>query len=156
MYVRVNKNIWRQLNKVVEAEKSMPRPLYDEGDVASDILREYFEREMGVDFDRDPPSKSHVIKTVLELKPRINDLGVVSISLFGSILHGNAKPESDIDFIVDPATTDPYDLDQIGNVRSLLEDRFDRAVDVVTRGAINNHPSLSVGTGVGVESERIF
>ena len=58
------------------------------------------------------------------------------ISLFGSCLHGNATPESDIDLLLE--YTDPLSLFELARVVRSLEKNLGRHVDLLTPGAISH------------------
>ena len=53
---------------------------------------------------------------------------VKRIGLFGSILHGSASEESDVDILVDLAIPT---FDNYMDLKFFLEDRLDRTVDLV-------------------------
>ena len=131
MDIRVNKNIWRLVCKLAESEE-----FEDEDDVVNKVLRDYIKRETELALDQDPPTKEHVKQVVLDLKPAIIERDVVSISLFGSVLHGDAGKDSDIDFMVDLNPDKESSMLPLIRVKELLEERFDRAVDVVMKSAI--------------------
>jgi predicted nucleotidyltransferase len=60
--------------------------------------------------------------------------GVTKLALFGSVARGCARPESDVDVLVDfagPATPDAY-----FGVQFYLEDLLGRPVDLVTERAL--------------------
>lgn len=61
--------------------------------------------------------------------PKLRAQGVAKLSVFGSVAHGVARPDSDIDFLVEfapPSTSDTY----FGTL-FLLEDAFQRKIDLV-------------------------
>ena len=70
-------------------------------------------------------------------RERLKSIGVRKIGLFGSMARGDATERSDLDFVVDltPKTFDAY-----MEVKELLEQLFERRVDLVLEGAIK--PSL--------------
>ena len=149
MIVDVNRNVWRQILKLAKS-----RNLDDESDLVNAVLREYVERETGFDFTREPPAMASVVESVLELKPVITEQGVESISLFGSTLRENANADSDIDFIIDLVPEKRGSLTPVRKVREILEDRFDRAVDVIARGCVNSNESFR--DGAGATARKIF
>ena len=66
-----------------------------------------------------------------ELRERF---GVKSLALFGSVVRGEARPDSDIDILVEfdgPATFDRY-----MDLKFFLEELLGRRVDLVTRKAL--------------------
>ena len=76
-------------------------------------------------------SKEEVIKKIRENREKIKIFGVKKIGIFGSIVRGEAKEKSDIDFVVEfeegKATFNNY----CGLV-DFLEELFGRKVDVLT------------------------
>ena len=63
-------------------------------------------------------------------------LQVKSLALFGSVARGTARPDSDVDILVEfhgPATFDQY-----VRLREFLERMFARRVDLVTRRSIKS------------------
>lgn len=79
--------------------------------------------------------KQEVVRQLTRLKPELNQrFGVTRLALFGSTARGNARPDSDIDVLVDfdgPATSARY-----FGVQFLLEDALGRSVDLVTDKAM--------------------
>ncbi len=68
------------------------------------------------------------------LTARQAELGVKSLSLFGSTARGEATEASDLDFLVEfdgPATLDRY-----MGLKELLEDEFKLRIDLVTVRAL--------------------
>ena len=59
---------------------------------------------------------------------------IKSISLFGSFLHGDANPNSDIDLLFEMRKT--MSLFQIGGVQYNLEKALDRKVDLVEKNSV--------------------
>jgi predicted nucleotidyltransferase len=90
------------------------------------------------DLELTMPSKS---LTVADIKRGLDshrdacaDLGVESLEVFGSIARGDAGSESDIDFLVDfkgGATLSKY-----MGLKSLLEQIFERKIDLITRQSL--------------------
>ena len=75
--------------------------------------------------------QSDKFRTILKINK------VKKIALFGSYANGQAKPKSDIDFLVDfDKEADLFD--QIG-LKDDLQDFFKKDVDVVTPTSLNKH-----------------
>ena len=75
-----------------------------------------------------------VITRIRKHRAQLNKLGVKSLSLFGSVARGDAKPDSDVDILVEfrgKATFDRY-----MDTKLYLEDLLGRKVDLVTPKAI--------------------
>ncbi|HLM71340.1 MAG TPA: nucleotidyltransferase family protein [Polyangiaceae bacterium] len=61
-------------------------------------------------------------------------LGVKSLSLFGSMARDEARPDSDIDLLVEFA--DPATFDAFMDLKFYLEDLLGRRIDLVTSKAL--------------------
>jgi predicted nucleotidyltransferase len=62
--------------------------------------------------------------------------GLTSLALFGSVVRGTARPDSDIDVLVDIAPDIQFSLIDLVAVMDFVEDQLGRRVDVVTRGGL--------------------
>ena len=76
------------------------------------------------------------------------EMGVKSIGLFGSYARGTAKPQSDIDILVDMATPDFQNLMLL---QAFLEKHFAIPVDLLRLG-----PHLRTQFLKSIESELIY
>ena len=80
--------------------------------------------------------------TIEQVRGSVGDLlrarGVVRASVFGSVARGEARPDSDVDFLVEfePGRT----LVDLSGLRLDLMERLGRTVDIVTHAAL--HPKL--------------
>jgi len=85
--------------------------------------------------DRVADSRSDVLAVLARLKPELaRRFGVTRLALFGSTVRDEARPDSDIDIVVEfdgPATSSRY-----FGVQFLLEDELGRPVDLVTDKAM--------------------
>lgn len=76
-------------------------------------------------------------EVISQLKGRLDqlaDFNIRSLAIFGSVARGEARSDSDIDFLVEfdgPATFDQY-----MELKFFLEDLLGRPVDLVTRKGI--------------------
>jgi predicted nucleotidyltransferase len=70
--------------------------------------------------------------------PELRGLGVVALELFGSTARGDARPDSDVDVLVDLGPTP--DWRRLVEAIEILERALAARVDVVTPGAV--HPRL--------------
>jgi len=62
--------------------------------------------------------------------------GVMRLMLFGSVVHGTAGPDSDVDILVD--FTGQPDFDHFMDLKFYLEDLLAMKVDLVTRAALRS------------------
>jgi hypothetical protein len=79
-------------------------------------------------------NRTDIHKRIQEIQGELKNLGVKSLSLFGSASRGEASQKSDLDFLID--FEGPYTFDRYMEVKVLLEDLFDRDVDLVTPDAV--------------------
>ena len=89
---------------------------------------------------------------VLRCKPSATAGGLTSLALFGSVVRSTARPDSDIDVLVDIAPDAQFSLIDLVAVKDFLEDQLGRRVDVVTRGGLE--PAIS--NRVLREAEAVF
>jgi predicted nucleotidyltransferase len=73
--------------------------------------------------------RDKVIQLLQEHKAKLNELGLRSISIFGSVARDEASTSSDIDLLVEMAP--PYTYDRYINAKFYLEDLLECQVDLV-------------------------
>lgn len=79
--------------------------------------------------------KDEVLKILTRLKPELaRRFGVTRLALFGSTVHDEARPDSDIDIVV--AFDGPANSKRYFGVQFLLEDELGHPVDLVTEKAM--------------------
>ena len=86
--------------------------------------------------------QEQVIKRIQPHRARLTELGVTSLSLFGSVARGDATETSDIDLLVSfdgRATFDRY-----MDLKLFLEDLLGRRVDLVTEKALREEVRAQV------------
>ena len=85
-----------------------------------------------------PLTKEMILQEISKLKPQLHQMGLISIGLFGSYSRGEGVASSDIDLLVDfepgKKTFNNYML-----FVDLLEEKFSRKVDVVTKTSLSPH-----------------
>ena len=79
---------------------------------------------------------TQIISLVNEYKGDIGSLGVKRLALFGSFIRGEQSDTSDVDILVE-FHVGKKTFDSLMRLASLLEDIFDRRVDLVTREALS-------------------
>lgn len=78
-----------------------------------------------------PLTREHVAARLREAETEIRGLGVRRLALFGSVLRGEARPDSDIDFLVEFLPGEKS-FDRFLALSDLLHDLFQRRVELVT------------------------
>ena len=78
--------------------------------------------------------RDDVIRMIGAHQAEIRQFGVRSLALFGSVARDDARPDSDVDLLVEfygPTTSDGY-----MGLKFFLEDLLNRRVDLVTQRAL--------------------
>jgi putative addiction module CopG family antidote len=109
---------------------------------ASEVIREAL--RLHVENERAPhtrrarksPKKDEVVAELAALEKPLRQRGLTSLALFGSVVRSTARPDSDIDVLVDVASDAQFSLIDLVAVKDFLEDQLGRRVDVVTRGGL--------------------
>jgi uncharacterized protein len=86
--------------------------------------------------DRESPRKDEVVAELAALEKPLRQRGLTSLALFGSVVRSAARPDSDIDVLVDVTRDVQFSLIDLVVVKDFLEDQLGRRVDVVTRGGL--------------------
>jgi uncharacterized protein len=84
-------------------------------------------------------SNEEVIRQVSALRGRLEALGVARLALFGSVMRGEAGPDSDLDVLVE--IPEPSGLSQL---RHVIEEAVGRPVDLGTVAALKPQVRASV------------
>ncbi|MDD5368875.1 MAG: nucleotidyltransferase family protein [Anaerolineaceae bacterium] len=71
----------------------------------------------------------------------INQLGIRSLTLFGSVARGEATRKSDVDLLVD--LEPPFTFDRYINAKFYLEDLLGNPVDLVMAETLKPHACIS-------------
>lgn len=79
-------------------------------------------------------NQKQVVKRIQANQARLTELGVASLSLFGSVARGDSIENSDIDLLV--RFDGHADFDRYMDLKLFLEDLLGRRVDLVTDRAL--------------------
>lgn len=124
-------------------------PYSNVSEVVQEAVRLMAEREAG---DHRAPTKSEVVATLRALEPELRGRGVASAALFGSVVRGQARADSDVDVLIDVDPAAPFDLFDLIGVKNLLGDQLGHTVDVVERAALKP----SIRDSILAEAEAVF
>ncbi len=78
-------------------------------------------------------TRDDILEAVDANRSRLSALGVLELALFGSHARGDARPDSDVDFLVE---LEEKSFDRYMDLREFLEEILDRKVDLVLKSAI--------------------
>ncbi len=80
------------------------------------------------------PTLRQALEAIDTVKAALTERHVRRIGVFGSVARGDARPDSDVDVLVD--FTDEGDLFDLVAVKRLLQDALGCSVDVVPAGGL--------------------
>jgi len=125
---------------------------------ASEVIREalrlLLDRDGADDDVRTGTSlgKREVRTRLAALEKPLRERGITSLALFGSVVHGEAGPDSDVDVLIDIDPAGRFSLIDLVSVKNFLEHQLGQDVDVVTRQGIDP----AVAERVFREAETVF
>ena len=82
--------------------------------------------------------REEIIKKLKECKADLRAKGVAHAALFGSVARGDARPDSDIDIMVEIAPNADVGLWQYAGIVRYLEELFPLPVDVANRECLKS------------------
>jgi putative addiction module CopG family antidote len=130
----MNVSLTRELEKYVR--RKVTSGLYNNAsEVIRQALRLLVEQEAAPNEQRVPrPASEHeMLAKLVALEKPLRERGLTSLALFGSIVRGTARPDSDVDILIDVAPATRFSLVDLVSVQDFLEKQLGRKVDVVTR-----------------------
>src|SRR5436853_379905 len=103
-------------------------------EVIRQALRLLVEREAAPNGQRvpQPASKHEILAKLAALEKPLRERGLTSLALFGSVVRGGCRAESDVDLLIDVAQRARFSLVDLVSVQEFLEEQLGRKVDVVT------------------------
>jgi uncharacterized protein len=96
-------------------------------------------------------TRDQAIRRLLAAEAEIRALGVNRLALFGSVLRGEARPDSDVDILVE-FSPGAKTFDRFLELSELLEARLGRRVELVTLEAL----SPFIGPRILTEAEDVL
>jgi predicted nucleotidyltransferase len=97
-------------------------------------------------------SREEVLATLREHEPELKAVGVVRLSLFGSTVRGDRRPDSDIDLLAAFDETRRISLLGVAGIEIRLAELLGMPVDLVEEGTLKPRVKKSVDT----EAVRAF
>ena len=98
------------------------------------VLREPTTSEVPV-----PQKVSEVLRILRSAEPRLRELGVKHLSIFGSMARGTQRPESDIDLLLDLDEQRRIDLFDYAAIIAEIQKFVPQRVDVALRNSLKSH-----------------
>jgi len=83
------------------------------------------------------PQREACLRVLRRERPYLEQAGVSHASIFGSVARGDARPESDVDIMLELEPSAALDLFGLAALRAHLTGALGRDVDLVTRGALD-------------------
>ena len=110
------------------------------------------DRELSGPAYRPPPDLGKTIAILRQHAPELKKRGVEHLYVFGSLVRGEAGPDSDIDLAIDVAPGADFSLLDLVRIKLEAEDLLDRPIDLVERKMLKRF----VRPEVEREATRIF
>ena len=149
----MNVSLTPKLEEIVR--RKVASGLYNNAsEVIREALRLLVERDAAGDAVRTaaPPGKRELRTRLAALEKPLRERGITSVALFGSVVHGDARPDSDVDVLIDVDPAARFSLVDLVAVKNFLEANLGREVDVVTRQGIDP----AIRERVVREAESVF
>ncbi len=97
-------------------------------------------------------NREHVIQALKLHERDIRAGGATSLFLFGSVLRGEAGPESDVDLFIDYDETGDFSIIELIRLKTEIAAYLGREIDLTTRNGL--HPVIR--NRIIAEAERVF
>ena len=149
----MNVSLTSELEKYVR--RKVASGLYNNAsEVIREALRALLEREgePARTPGRKPPKKDEILTALATLEKPLRERGLKSLAVFGSVIRGEARTDSDIDVLVDVEPDVRFSLIDLVALKDFLEDRLNRKVDVVTKSGLES----TIRDRVLSEAESVF
>ena len=134
----MNVSLTPELEKYVRSK--VASGLYNNAsEVIREALRARLEQETAAAQARGrrPPSRDEVVAKLEALENSLRERGLRSLAVFGSVARGTARPDSDVDVLIDVEPGASFSLIDLVRLKDFLEDRLGRKVDVVTQDGLD-------------------
>ena len=149
----MNVSLTAELEKYVR--RKVASGLYNNAsEVIREALRALLEREgePARTPGKKPPKKDEILTALATLEKPLRERGLKSLAVFGSVIRGEARTDSDIDVLVEVEPDVPFSLIDLVALKDFLEDRLNRKVDVVTKSGLES----TIRDRVLSEAESVF
>jgi predicted nucleotidyltransferase len=90
-------------------------------------------------------NRQEAIAVLVQHRDDLRARGVRHAALFGSVARGDARPDSDLDILIELDPDAQFDVFEYAGLKMYIEGLFVGAVDVVNREALKSHLRPSIG-----------
>ena len=149
----MNVSLTSELEKYVR--RKVASGLYNNAsEVIREALRALLEREgeSARTPGKRPPKKDEILTALGTLEKPLRERGLKSLAVFGSVIRGGARADSDVDVLIDIEPDVRFSLIDLVALKDYLEDRLNRKVDVVTKSGLES----TIRDRVLSEAESVF
>ena len=149
----MNVSLTSELEKYVR--RKVASGLYNN---ASEVIREALRALLARDGEparplgKKPPQKDEILTALATLETPLRERGLKSLAVFGSVIRGGARADSDVDVLIDIEPDVRFSLIDLVALKDYLEDRLNRKVDVVTKSGLES----GIRDRVLNEAESVF
>jgi predicted nucleotidyltransferase len=112
--------------KVVAAQKG--RNLQS---LLTEIISQYVQQA-----EKKPPQAAEIIQKTRQLRSQLKSMKVSHLGLVGSVARGEARPDSDVDFLIEADHTHVFSLLNILEIKQFLSDQLGYEIDVAIRSKL--------------------
>jgi predicted nucleotidyltransferase len=85
---------------------------------------------------REPARRDDIVEKLLSHRHVTERFGVAGLSLFGSVMRDDARPDSDVDLLVEFMPGRPKGLFEFVELKNALEGVLGRPVDLIPSGSV--------------------
>lgn len=119
---------------------------------ASEVVREALRLLMDRSSSQDPPSLEGVVKAIGHMDHELRSAGIAGLSIFGSVARGDARPDSDVDILIEIDPEARFSLFDLAGLHDRLARKLGRRVDVIMADSLRPEIKDSVLR----DAKRIF
>lgn len=91
---------------------------------------------LDVPSDRQPPALTRVMETLRQSREPLGARGIQQLWVFGSVVHGNADADSDVDLFAEFDESMPISPVTLASLRAQLSDLLGARADLVERRSL--------------------
>ena len=119
---------------------------------ASEVVREALRLLIERSASQDPPSLANVVQAIGAMDDELRSAGIAGLSIFGSVARGDARPDSDVDILIDIDPHARFSLFDLAGLHDRLARKLGRRVDVIMADSLRPE----IRDSVLHDAKRIF